>query len=163
MNSRALAAFVLAAASTAALASTPAPGRAPATLAGVAAWMESRYQGEVSAIAFDASGDKPAHYHVAMRFPESGLARVDVDAATLEIASHDADPPARGGVTLADAVALIAAQVPGDVLRAELDATAGGPPHFDVDVRLQHGATARLRVDAANGQVAWRQPAVVAD
>jgi hypothetical protein len=34
-------------------------------------------------------------------------------------------------------------------------------PHYDVDVRLPQGAIARLEVDPATLQIAWRNPAIV--
>ncbi|MCC7217015.1 MAG: PepSY domain-containing protein [Burkholderiales bacterium] len=121
--------------------------------------LESRYPGKVVAIALDDSGDKAAHYHVDMRFPESGLARVDVDAATLEIGSRDAATPTLG---LLHAVARAASAVDAPLLAAHLDAASGASAHYDVDVRLPDGWLGRLKVDAATGQIGWRTPAIVA-
>ena len=135
----------------------------PATLAEMVAYMESSYPGEVTAIQYDASGDKGPHYHVDMRFPASGIARVDVDALTYRLASRELSPPAPGSATLAEAAALIAAVVPGHVTVAELDAVYGTTPHYDIDVRLQDGGVARLSIDPATRQIAWRQPAIIAD
>ena len=90
----ALTAIALSAATTFAMAS-PSEGQ-PLKLAEVVAHMESRYPGEVVAIQFDGSGDKRAHYHVDMRFPESGLASLDIDAVTLAMASRDVAPLTAG-------------------------------------------------------------------
>ena len=139
----------------------PSPADRPLKLAEMVAQMESRFAGEVVAIQFDGSGDKPAHYHVDMRFPESGLASLDVDALTLAIASRDPAPLAVGSATLAYAAALVSTYVPGQVTVAELDAFEGVAPHYDVDVRLPQGAIARLKVDPTTRQIAWRDPAVV--
>jgi uncharacterized membrane protein YkoI len=135
----------------------------PATLAEMVAHMESSYPGEVIAIQYDASDGKGPHYHVDMRFPASGIARVDVDALTYRLASRDLSPPAPGSVTLAEAAGLIAAVVPGHVTVAELDSVYGGAPHYDIDVRLHDGGVARLSIDPATRQIAWREPAIIAD
>ena len=155
----ALTAIALSAATTLAMAS-PSEGQ-PLKLAEVVAHMESRYPGEVVAIQFDGSGDKRAHYHVDMRFPESGLASLDIDAVSLAMASRDVAPLTAGSPTLVYAAALIASQIPGQVIAAELDAFQGVAPHYDVDVRLPQGAIARLKVDTATLQIAWRNPAIV--
>ena len=144
-----------------AAASSPA-GRAPG-LGEAVARLESRYPGKVVAIELDAAGDKAAHYHVDMRFPASGLARLDVDAATLDIASRLPAPLATGSATLAEVAGLLGAAIPGQMTVAQLDATSGLPPHYDVDVRLPQGAIARLKVDAATRQIGWRDPAIVND
>jgi len=101
--------------------------------------------------------------NVDMRFPGSGAATLDVDAMTLAIASRDAGPLAAGSATLSEAVALVAAQIPGQLTMAELDAGAGAPPHYDIDILLPQGALARLKVDTATRQIAWREPAIVAN
>jgi uncharacterized membrane protein YkoI len=155
----ALTMIALSAATTIAVASRPAVP--PLTLADLVGHMESNYPGEVVAIQFDGAGDKRPHYHVDMRFPESGLASLDIDAVTLAMASRDVVPLTAGSATLADAAALIATQIPGQVIVAELDAFQGAAPHYDVDVRLPHGAVARLKVDPATLQIAWRNPAIV--
>jgi len=142
-------------------AAASSPAGQPAKLAQVVAHMESRYPGEVVAIQFDGSGDKRAHYHVDMRFPESGLAVLDVDAVTLAIASREPTPLAAESATLAYAAALIATHLPGQVVVAELDSFDGTAPHYDVDVRLPQGAIAQLKVDSATRQIAWRSPAIV--
>ena len=135
----------------------------PATLAEMVAHLESKYPGKVTAIQYDASGDKGPHYHVDMRFAASGLARVDVDAVTYRIASRDLSPLPAGSVTLAEAAALIAAQLPGHVTVAALDSVHGMSTHYDVDVRLPQGGVAQLRMDPATRQIAWRDPAILAD
>jgi uncharacterized membrane protein YkoI len=66
-----------------------------------------------------------------------------------------------GSATLDHAASLISKHVPGQVLVAELDTSAGVAPHYDVDVRLPQGAIARLKVDPATRQIAWRNPAIV--
>src|SRR5512143_3143227 len=154
--------FTLAAAgTTAAAAAVPAgPVRG---LGLTVATLEARYPGKVVAIALDDSGDRPAHYHVDMRFPASGVARIDVDAVTLTVASRDPAPLDPGAVSLVHAAALVMEAVPGDLLVAELDATNGMPPHYDVDVRLPQGAIARLKVDPATRQIGWRSPAIQND
>jgi uncharacterized membrane protein YkoI len=126
------------------------------------ATLEARYPGKVVAIALDDNGDRPAHYHVDMRFPASGVARIDVDAVTLTVASRDPAPLAPGSAGLIHAAALVMSAVPGDLLSAELDAT-NGAPHYDLDVRLPHGAIARLKVDSATRQIDWRTPAIAND
>ena len=155
----ALTAIAVFSASPFAMASSPAGD--PVKLAQVVTHMESRYPGEVVAIQFDGSGDKRAHYHVDMRFPEGGLAILDVDAMTLAISSREPAPLKAGSTTLAHAAALIARHLPGQVVVAELDAFDGTAPHYDVDVRLPNGAIAQLKVDAATRQIAWRDPAIV--
>lgn len=131
------------------------------TLADAVRTLEARYPGEVTAIELDAAGDRPAHFHVDMRFPASGTARLDVDAATLAVASRE---PA--GVAAATpfvyAVALVGSAIDGQVVGSRYDDTNGAPAHFDVDVALPSGAIARLKVDAATGQVGWRTPAIAA-
>jgi hypothetical protein len=135
----------------------------PATLAEMVAHMESKYPGQVAAIQYDASGAKGPHFHVDMRFAASGLARVDVDAVTRRITSRDASPLPAGSVTLSEAAALIGAQLPGQVIVAELDSALGMSPHYDVDVRLPQGGVAQLTMDPATRQIAWRDPAILAD
>ena len=155
----ALTAFALSSATT--FAAAPSPTDQPLNLALVVAHMESRFPGEVVGIELDASGDKRAHYHVDMRFPDSGLARVDVDATTLDIAAREPMPLAAGTATLSQVAALVAAQIPGQVTVAELDSTYGAPAHYDVDVRLPQRRVAQLKVDAKTRQIAWRNPAIV--
>ena len=160
MKLHALASTAIALSSAATIAAASAPAGDPLKLGAVVAHMESRYPVEVVAIQFDGSGDKRAHYHVDMRFPESGLATLDVDAVTLAIASRDPAPIAAESVTLADAAALVATHLPGEVVVAELDSFGGVTPHYDVDVRLPQGALARVKVDPATRQIAWRNPAI---
>ena len=155
----ALSAIVLASAATSVAASTPTGD--PMKLATVVAHMESRYPGEVVAIQFDDSGDKAPHYHVVMRFPESGLAHIDVDAMTLAIAPRHLGSLTATPMTLADATALVGTHVPGVVVVAEFDGFGGVAPHHDIDVRLPQGAIARLKVDSATRQIAWRNPALI--
>jgi uncharacterized membrane protein YkoI len=132
-------------------------------LGDVVANMESRYPGKVAAIELDASGDKAPHYHIDMRFPNGGLAKLDVDAVTLQLASREVVPLAAEPVPLLYAAAMITAAVPGQIVVAELDAMNGMTPHYDVDVRLPHGGIARLKVDAATRQIGWRTPAIIND
>lgn len=160
MKLRTVALAAIALSSAAAIATTSANTERPLRLTEMVAHLESHYPGEVIAIAFDASGDKRAHYHVDMRFPASGLASVDVDAVTLAIASRDAAPLPAGSATLPWAAAFVSLNVPGEVLAAELDAAEGVTPHYDIDVRLPEGAIARLKVDPATRQIAWRDPAI---
>lgn len=139
-------------------ATTPPAG----TLAGVVQALEARYAGQVTAIELDAAGDRPAHFHVDMRFPQSGIARLDVDAATLAVASREPSgpPPATPFVY---AVALVGSAVEGRVVATRLDDTNGAPAHYDVDVALPSGAIARLKVDAATGAIGWRTPAIAGE
>lgn len=69
--------------------SAPASVARPA--AEIAHYVESAFHGKVTAIEFDAPTDKPAHYHIDVRFPRGSLARlatVDVDAVTKKISPH---------------------------------------------------------------------------
>lgn len=154
--------FTLAAAGTTAAAASTVAGPV-AGLGETVALLEARYPGKVVAIALDDAGDRPAHYHVDLRFPASGMARLDVDAATFEVASREPAPLDPGSASLVHAAALVMGAVPGDLLVAELDATNGMPPHYDVDVRLPQGAIARLKVDPATRQIGWRSPAIQND
>jgi uncharacterized membrane protein YkoI len=163
MKVRTLAVSLISLASVAALAASPTSASRTLGLGQTVVVLESRYPGKVVAIALDDSGDKSAHYHVDMRFPKSGLARLDVDAATLAIASREAAPLTGGSTGLVNAAVLVAAAIPGQMLAAELDAAEGVPAHYDVDVRLPHGAVARLKVDAASRQIGWRSPAIIDD
>lgn len=163
MKFRTLAFALLAAAPVAALAIDAPSARRPLRLADMVAHLESRYPGEVIAIQYDTAGDKTAHYHVDMRFPTSGLARIDVDAVTLAIASRDTVAMTRDSATLAEAAALAGAHIAGQVVAAELDGSDGVPAHYDVDVRLPKGGTAQLKIDPATRQIAWRNPAIVVD
>ncbi len=124
--------------------------------------LEARYPGTVEMIELDDAGDRPAHYHVDMRFPQSGVARLDVDAATLAVASRDPMPPTPAQVPLLHVVAVITTAIEdGRVVATRLDFGNGAPAHYDVDVALPSGALARLKVDAATGAMAWRSPAIV--
>lgn len=163
MSIRTLVLGIVALSSVSALAIAATPAVPPLKLSEVVARMEARYPGEVVAIALDAAGDKPAHYHVDMRFPDSGLARVEVDAATLELASRFPERIDSGAATLPEVASLIGGLVPGQITAVELDSTVGTPAHYDVDVRLPDGPTARLKVDARTRRIAWREPAVVVD
>jgi uncharacterized membrane protein YkoI len=153
--------FVLA--SAALLSAAASASNVPYGLADTVKAMEQRYPGKVVAIELDAAGDNPAHYHVDLRFPASGLARLDVDAETLAIAGRDASPTAAAPTPFVYAVALVGSAIEGQVIATRLDHTNGAPAHYDVDVALPSGAIARLKVDAATGQVAWRTPAIAAE
>jgi uncharacterized membrane protein YkoI len=157
----ALAAVAIAVAPAFAVASTAA--NRPQKLGDVVEKLESRYPGTVVAIELDASGDKRAHYHVDMAFPDHGLARVDVDATTLDLVAREPATPAASTATLAEVTSLVAANVPGEVTAVLLDATHGVAPHYDVDVRLPQRQLARLKIDATSRQIAWRTPAIVAE
>jgi uncharacterized membrane protein YkoI len=134
---------------------------APIPLRQIVPYLEARYEGEVVAIALDDAGDKPAHYHVDLRYPASGIARLDVDAGTLELAPRVPPHPAEKWTTsLAGASAYAATQLGGQVLAAELDAADGDAAHYDVDVRMADGRVARLKVDPRTRQLAWRSPPV---
>jgi uncharacterized membrane protein YkoI len=163
MKIRTLALTAIAFSSAAAFAMSPSSADPTIKLADVVEQLEALYPGEVTAIQLDASGDKPAHYHVDMRFPASGLARVDVDALTFALSSHDSEPLAVGSPTLAETVAWVASQLPGRVTAAQLDSTYDVPPHYDIDVRLPDGNVARVKLDPQTRQIAWRNPAIVAE
>jgi uncharacterized membrane protein YkoI len=160
MKVRTIALTALALSSAAAFAVTASPTERFLKLSEVVAQMESRYPGEVIAIQYDASGDKRAHYHVDMNFPKSGLAVLDVDAVTLAIASRSHAPLPVNAATLDHAASLVSSHVPGQVVVAQLDTSEGVAPHYDIDVRLPQGAIARLKVDPATRQIAWRTPSI---
>ncbi|HEX8013221.1 MAG TPA: hypothetical protein VF814_20225 [Casimicrobiaceae bacterium] len=151
----------LAAFSATAAAAGPASDPRPLRLAEMVAHMESNYGGEVTAIQFDASGDKRPHYHVDLWYPQFGLVRYDVDAVSRGISAHDTGDLPPGSATLSEVTTLVATQLPGQLTVAELDTGDGASPHYDVDVRVAGGKIARLKVDAATRSIGWRQPAVV--
>ena len=162
MHTRTLALALLALSSSALAANLPPTGR-PLELVDVVATMESRYPAKVVAIQLDASGDKRAHYHVDLRFPGDGVAKLDVDASTLEVAAREASQLSPDSMPLVHAAALVMMAIPGQILTTELDATNGVTPHYDVDVKLPQGAIARLKVDATTRQIGWRTPAIISD
>lgn len=139
------------------------PAAQPLPLRDIVPTLEARYSAEVVAIALDESGDKAPHYHVELRYPGPAIARIDVDAATLEASAHRASPTENGWVSLAGAASAVAGLLDGEALVAALDASDGAAPHYDVDVRLATGDIARLKVDPATRRLDWRTPAVVAD
>lgn len=152
----------LTAVSAAAVAADPTLNAPQLRLAEMVKYMESTYHGEVTAIELDTAGDKRPHYHVDIRYPQSGLARLDVDAVTRELYSHDTGLLPPGMATLPDVTTLVATQLPGrQLMIAQLDTGDGAAPHYDVDVRLGGGKIARLKVDAATRSIGWRQPAVI--
>ena len=161
MKLRTLAVTLTAMWSAGALAAGALQERDAMPLRDVVAQMESRYAGEVVAIALDTSGDKPAHYHVDLYYPAAGIAKLDVDAATLDVVSREQPLPAEGWTSLAGAAALAATQVRGQVVSAELDSVQGEATHYDVDVRVVGDRIARLKVDPLTRQLSWRTPAVV--
>jgi uncharacterized membrane protein YkoI len=162
MHTRTLA-IALLALSPSAFAADPSPADRALDLRDVVAAMESRYPAKVVGIQLDASGDKPAHYHVDLRFPQSGIAKLDVDAATLEVDAREGSELTPASMPLVHATALIMTAVPGQLLSAELDTTNGVAPHYDVDVKLPQGDIARLKIDATTRQIGWRTPAIIAD
>lgn len=120
-------------------------------------YMKSQYPGDVVAAELDVTGDKPAHYHVDMRFPHGALARLEVDAVTRRIASRQpAVEPEAGAMSLPEAMDFITAQFPGKVTAIELDGSDGANPHYHVDMRLINGKVARLRIDPVTRLVSWR-------
>jgi uncharacterized membrane protein YkoI len=128
----------------------------------VAKRLESRYHGEVVAITRDASADERPHYHVDMSFGAAGMARLDVDARTLELDTRDLPLASSGAASLAEAAAIVAASVPGEIIAVQVDAVPGVAPHYEIDVRLTDRAVAQLRVDATTRGISWRTPYVVA-
>jgi uncharacterized membrane protein YkoI len=162
MRTRMLAVALLALSSSA-LAADPSVTSRALELGDVVAAMESRYPAKVVAVQLDAAGDKPAHYHVDLRFAEDAIAKLDVDAATLQVSAREASELSPSAIWLVHATALIMSSIPGQLLSAELDATNGVAPHYDIDVKLPQGAIARLKVDATTRQIGWRTPAIISD
>lgn len=150
----------IAAISASSLSAGAAENSRPIRLADVVAHMESTYRGEVTAIQLDTSDNKPAHYHVDMRFAAGGVAKFDVDALTRAATVHDTRPSMRAFATIPEVAALVTKRLPGDVTLIDFDAGAAVAPHYDVDVRIP-GGIARLKVDAATRSISWRQPAVI--
>ena len=146
-----------------ALAADATPATPQVSLRQMVAHLESKYGGEVVAIALDTSGDKPAHYHVDMRYRKAGTAKLDVDARTFKISARDRPQPDNGWTSLAGAAAFAATQLQGQALVAELDTIDGASPHYDIDVRLEGGQIARLKVDPKTQQLGWRTPPIVTD
>ena len=132
----------------------------PRRLADVVAYIESTYPAEVVAVELDPAGDKPAHYHVEMRFPRNIPVALDVDAATLDVVSREPTLLSPASATMYDALRVTAAHLPGIVTFAVLDAVDGTPAHYDVDVRLPRGDIARIKIDAATREIGWRKPAI---
>ena len=162
MKLRTLATTIIALAAMPALALASSGADESRELGKVAKRLESRYPGEVVAITRDAAEDERPHYHVDMSFGAAGIARLDVDARTFELDTRELPHASPGGASLAEAVALVAAHVPGEIIVAEVDAAPGIAPHYEIDVRLPDRAVAQLRVDATTRNIAWRTPHVVA-
>lgn len=144
-----------------AVAASRSPQLQPLTLAEMVNHLEAKYPGEVITIRFDAGDEKGPHYHVDMRFRQSGLARVDVDAVTLKLASRDEASLPAGAASLAEAAALIAAELPGQVKAVELDSALDVRAHYDIDVLLPQGGVAQLELDPSTRRIGWREPAIV--
>jgi uncharacterized membrane protein YkoI len=149
--------------STGAFAANPSAAERPVPLREVVAHLESRNQGEVVAIALDAGGDKAAHYHADLPYPGAGTAKLDVDAATLEISAREQPYAENGWTSLAGAAAYAAIHLNGQVVAAAIDAVDGGSAHYDIDVRLADGEIARLKVDPRTRSLGWRTPPVITD
>lgn len=129
----------------------------PMSLSEAVALIQSQFPGVVVAAELDATGDKPLHYHVDVRFAHGATTRLEVDATSRRIAARlPADELPAGAMTMADALAYVATKLPGPVLLAELDGSDGRAPHYHVDVRLQTGKVAHLRIDPVTRQIAWR-------
>ena len=135
----------------------------PRALRDVVPMLEARYSAEVVALALDESGDKAPHYHAELRYPGQAIARIDVDAATLEASAHRGSSSPFGWVSLAEAASVVAGALDGEAIVASLDLSDGAVPHYDVDVRLASGGIARLKVDPATKRLDWRMPAVLAN
>jgi len=164
MNIHTLAFAMIALSAPLVSAATAAPTSRTAELGEAIVRLETRYHpGKIVAIELDASGDKAAHYHVDMSFPESGLALLDVDAVKLEAVSRESAALEAGSMTLAEVATLLTTAIPGQMLVATLDTSYAVPAHYDVDVRLPHGPIARLKVDATTREIGWRTPAIVND
>lgn len=149
--------------SAGAFAADALPAAQPLPLREMVSYMESHYRGEVVAIEMDASGDKAAHYHVDMRYPDAGTAKIDVHATTLAISGRDQPRSQDGWTSLAGAAALASTQLRGQVIAAELDSIDGSSPHYDIDVRLSGGEIARLKIAPQTRQFAWRTPPIMAE
>lgn len=148
--------------SVAVMANEAASSSRPRKLADVVAYIEASYPAEVVAVELDPAGDKPAHYHVEMRFPRNVPVALDVDAATLDVVSREPVMLPTASASMHDALMLVAAHLPGTVTFAVLDAVDGTRVHYDVDVRLPRGDIARVKIDAATREIGWRKPAIVA-
>lgn len=134
----------------------------PMTLAQAVAYMQSLYPGEVVAAGLDTTGDKPAHYHVDIRFPHGRTARLEVNALTRAIASRmPSAEAAPGTMDLVKGAQFIAALYPGTVTLAEIDGTNARDIHYHVDMRLANGRDARFRLDPESGAIRWRNPAAI--
>ena len=163
MKLRMLAVTLTAMWSAGALAAGASAAKDAMPLRDVVTQMESRYAGDVVAIALDTSGDKPAHYHVDLYYAAAGTAKLDVDAASLDIASREQPLPEERWTSLAGAAALAGTYVRGQVISAELDSVSGEAPHYDIDVRVAPDRIARLKVDPVTRQISWRTPAILVD
>jgi hypothetical protein len=161
MKLRTLATTIVALSAMPALALASSAGDESHELRKVAERLEARYHGEVVTIARDASADERPHYHVDMCFGAAGMARLGVDARTLELDTRELPLASAGGASLAEAVTLVATHVPGEIIVAEVDAAPGVAHHYEIDVRLPSRAVARLRVDTATRDISWRSPRVV--
>ena len=159
IRSLALAAFVLASAPPLAAGEAWSPA-APKGLAATVAELESLYRGDVVGVRYDAADETPAHYHVDVLYPGPVLLAVEVDATTLDVVRTREAARANDSRTLADAAAFAASNLGGEVTAIALDPGAGRSAHYDVDVRVADGRTARLTVDPATRQIAWRSPPV---
>jgi hypothetical protein len=62
-------------------------------------------------------------------------------------------------LAVSSATAFAMAPSPAERLRKVADVVA----HYDIDVRLPGGSVARLKVDPQTRQIAWRNPAIVAE
>ncbi len=134
----------------------------PSGLMRTVAYLEAQYGGEVVAIALDAAGEKPVHHHVDLIYPASSTARLDEDASTVAIANRDDARWTADWATLPEAVALAAAQLPGEVIAAHFDAADAASAHYDIDARPSHGDIVQVKVDPRSRQFGRRNPSVVA-
>ena len=162
MKIRTLAAACAALLSAGAFAADAPAGSAIVPVRQLVPYLEHRYEGQVIAVALDAGADKPAHYHVDLFYPSAGTAKLDVDAATLEIAARIAPTKEDGWASLPGATAFAATHVRGEVIAAEFDAD-GISPHYDVDIRLSGGDIARVTVDPRTRHIGWRTPPVLSN
>lgn len=129
----------------------------PMNLGEAVAFMQSQYPGQIVAAELDSTGDKPAHYHVDVRFAHGAIAKLEVDAVSRRIASRlPVEELAAGAMTLPETVTYISSMIPGSVTLAELDGSDGRHPHYHVDVRLVNDKVAHLRIDPGTRLVSWR-------
>jgi uncharacterized membrane protein YkoI len=117
---------------------------------------QSRVAGEVVAVKFDGSRSEAGHYHLAVRLGSGAIVPIEMDAGSGNLRLVAAPEPSPEGMTLAQAVNRVNKLVRGKITSAELDATDAADPHYHVDLLLDTGRPAWIRVDP-NGDLYWRE------